>query len=188
MSISPSVRFAPLRLEPTQCWLASVPAGATLRAEACVAGAGAALLAWASYDPFEQLSEAYTFMELRRVRPRVGDTLYSTLRRPMFSVQRDDIGESIDLLLHDIYWLRTHYVATLSQQAKQQSLAAPDPPDWPYPINLFAQTLIHSDGSLIANLGTSVTGALIELTAKFDVVVGLLVAAQRPSPIEIPLT
>jgi uncharacterized protein len=185
MLISPT---EPLRLEPAQCWLARIPAGANLRAAACGTGAGAALFTWAAHDPFEQLSDAYTFMELRRVRPRVGDLLYSTLRRPIISVERDDPGESIDLLLHDVYWQRAHYVSALSQLAKQQSILAPKLQDWPYPANLFAQTRIHSDGSLVAELDISAAGAVIELMAKFDLIAGLIVAAQRASPIEISIS
>jgi uncharacterized protein YcgI (DUF1989 family) len=177
-----------MRLEPGQCWLARLSAGTTLRVEACSIGAGAALFAWAAHDPFEQLSDAYTFMELRRVRPRVGDLLYSTLRRPIMSVERDDTGESIDLLVHDIYWQRAHYVSMLSPLAKQQSVSAPELQDWPYPANLFAQTRIQSDGSLVTELGTAPAGTVIEVIAKFDVFVGLIVAAQRSSPIEISIS
>jgi Domain of unknown function (DUF1989) len=105
-------------------------------------GAGAAFFAWAQRDPFEQFSDAYTFMELRWARPRVGDSLYSTLRRPIVTIQRDDAGQSVDLLRHDVWWLRDQYVCLLSKEAAARSVPAPELPDWPFAVNLFARTLV----------------------------------------------
>ena len=47
---------------------------------------GACLFAWSSSDSFDQLSDAYTFMELRRAWPQVKDRLFSTCRRPLLEI------------------------------------------------------------------------------------------------------
>ena len=77
---------APHTLSASQTWLDVVRAGSLLGFTARGPGVGAAIFAWSHVDPYEQLSDAYTFMELRRVSPAVGDQLYTTLRRPMLSV------------------------------------------------------------------------------------------------------
>src|ERR1700730_2685097 len=88
-------------LSPSQTWLDVIAAGSRIGFCARGPGAGVVMFAWSYADPDEQLSDAYTFMELRQVCPRVGDQLYSTFRRPMLSVLRDDPGQSVDLLRHD---------------------------------------------------------------------------------------
>ena len=110
---------------------------------------GAAIFTWSLTDPYEQLSDAYTFMELRRARPSVGDDLYSTLRRPMLSLERDDAGHGIDLLRHDCWWPRDTCRDALAKQAKASGIPSPLQHDWPYALNVFARTRIGQGGNLI---------------------------------------
>ena len=185
MQVLSSSNFDRVPLAPSQSWLASIPAGVRLGFEARGPGAGAAFFAWAQRDPFEQLSDAYTFMELRRAHPRVGDRLYSTLRRPIVTIQRDEAGQSIDLLRHDAWWPRDQYVCLLSKEAAARSLPAPELPDWPFAVNLFARTLVGADGMLTADASAVVDGAKIELITGFDVVIGVIAAGQRSPAIEV---
>ena len=71
-----------------QAWAGLLPAGGTVDITAAATGAGVAWFAWSVADPFEQVSDAYTFMELRKTHPRVGDALFSTLRRPRLQQPR----------------------------------------------------------------------------------------------------
>jgi uncharacterized protein YcgI (DUF1989 family) len=185
MQVLSSPNFDSVPLAPSQSWLANIPAGMKLGFEARGPGAGAAFFAWAHRDPFEQLSDAYTFMELRWARPRVGDSLYSTLRRPILTIQRDDAGQSVDLLRHDVWWPREEYVCLLSKEAAARSFPAPELRDWPFAVNLFARTLVGADGTLMTDVSAAVDGARIELITGFEVVVGVIAAGQRSPAIEV---
>jgi uncharacterized protein YcgI (DUF1989 family) len=185
MQVLSSPNFDSVPLAPSQSWLASIPAGMKLGFEARGPGVGAAFFAWAQRDPFEQLSDAYTFMELRWARPRVGDSLYSTLRRPIVTIQRDDARQSVDLLRHDVWWSREQYVCLLSKEAAARSFPAPDLRDWPFAVNLFARTLVGTDGMLMTDVSAAVDGARIELITGFEVVVGVIAAGSRSPAIEV---
>jgi uncharacterized protein YcgI (DUF1989 family) len=155
----------------------AVAAGSRIAFSASGPGAGAAVFVWSSTDPYEQLSDAYTFMELRKVRPDVGDHLFSTLRRPILTVVRDDLEHSIDLLRHDHWYPRGVCLDHLGEMAKAKSVRSPLTRDWPYAINIFARTLVSDDGILTdAAVGTS-EGSRVEFVARFDVVVAVLTAA-----------
>jgi uncharacterized protein YcgI (DUF1989 family) len=154
-----------------------VAAGSRIAFSAGGPGAGAAAFVWSSNDPYEQLSDAYTFMELRKVRPDVGDHLFSTLRRPILTVVRDDLEHSIDLLRHDHWHPRGFCLNHLGEVAKAKSVRSPLTRDWPYAINIFARTLVSDDGILTDAAVCTSEGSRIELVARFDVVVAILTAA-----------
>jgi hypothetical protein len=101
------------------------------------------------------------------------------------TIQRDEAGQSIDLLRHDAWWPRDQYVCLLSKEAAARSFPAPELPDWPFAVNLFARTLVGADGTLTADVGAVVDGAKIELTTGFDVVIGVIAAGQRSPAIEV---
>jgi len=136
-------------------------------------------------DPYEQLSDAYTFMELRRARPSVGDHLYSTLRRPMLSLERDDAGHGIDLLRHDYWWTRDKCREALADEAKTNGIASPLRCDWPYALNVFARTRIGEGGDLIDDPVATTQGTRIELRTRFDVVVAVMAAGTVSPAIDV---
>ena len=140
---------------------------------------------WSLADPYEQLSDAYTFMELRRVWPAVGDQLYSTLRRSMFSLERDDAGHGIDLLRHDCWWPRHKCLDAFVEEAKAGAIPVPLRSDWPYAINFFARTRIGENGDLIDDPVETKQGTRIELRAKFDVVIAVMAAGTISPAIDI---
>jgi uncharacterized protein YcgI (DUF1989 family) len=184
----PAVRYPRLlarTLSASQIWLDVVPAGSRLDLTAHGPGAGAAIFSWSLADPYEQLSDAYTFMELRRVRPAVGDQLYSTLRRPMISVERDDTDHGIDLLRHDYWWPREKCLDALVEEARANAIPAPLRRDWPYAVNIFARTRISESGDLIDDPVETKEGDRIELRAKFDMVVAVMAAGTISPAIDI---
>jgi uncharacterized protein YcgI (DUF1989 family) len=185
MSAAPYRGLSPCKLSASQSWVDVVRAGSWIELTADGPGSGAAIFAWSIADPYEQLSDAYTFMELRRVRPAVGDLLYSTLRRPMISVERDDTGHGIDLLRHDVWWPRDKCLDTLIVQAKASAIAAPLRRDWPYAVNIFARTQIGEDGSLLDDPVETRQGDRIALGAKFDIAVAVMAAGTASLTLDI---
>ena len=178
-------KFAPRSLSASQSWLDIVRAGSVVGLEARGPGVGAAIFSWSFADPYEQLSDAYTFMELRRVRPAVGDQLYSTLRRPMLSLKRDDLGHSIDLLRHDCWWPRATCLDALVEEAKIKAVPAPLRRDWPYAVNLFARTYIGDDGDFVDDPVATKEGSRIEFIVKFDVVVAVMAAGTPSAALDV---
>ncbi len=169
-------------LSALQTWLDIVPAGSRIGFKARGPGVGAAIFSWSHADPYEQLSDAYTFMELRRIRPAVGDQFYSTMRRPILSLERDDSDHSIDLLRHD-YWLpRAQCLDALVEEAKAKSIPAPFRRDWPYAVNIFARTRVIDDGDLVDDPIVTTDGSQIEFAVRFDVVIAVM-AAGISSPV-----
>jgi uncharacterized protein YcgI (DUF1989 family) len=172
-------------LSVSQTWLEIVRAGSRIDVTAHGPGVGAAIFAWSLTDPYEQLSDAHTFMELRRARPSVGDHLYSTLRRPMLSLERDDAGHSIDLLRHDYWWPRDKCREALAEEAKASGIASPLRCDWPYALNVFARTRIGEGGELIDDPVATTQGTRIELRTRFDVVVAVMAAGTVSPAIDV---
>jgi uncharacterized protein YcgI (DUF1989 family) len=185
MPASRSSKLAPYALSASQTWLGIVRAGSRLGFTAHGPGVGAAIFAWSHSDPYEQLSDAYTFMELRRVRPAVGDQFYTTLRRPILSLERDDPGYSIDLLRHDCWWPRARCLDALVEEAKTKAIPAPLRRDWPYAMNIFARTRVGDDGDLIDDPVVTMEGSNIEFVVKFDVVVAVMAAGISSPAIDI---
>jgi uncharacterized protein YcgI (DUF1989 family) len=174
-----SIRAAP------RVWVVAAQAGSRIGLLAGGAGAGAAVFAWAQADPYEQLSDAYTFMEGRKIRPDVGDHLYSTLRRPILTVTCADPGHCVDLLRHDHWHPRSLCLDVLQAEARNRSLRSPLRNDWPYAVNIFARTDVSAGGTL-ADAALSVPeGSRVELTARFDVVVAVLAAVHATTLLQL---
>jgi uncharacterized protein YcgI (DUF1989 family) len=185
MSSAHDPRFSPCTLSASQTWLNIVGAGSRIDFTSHGPGTGAAIFSWSLTDPYEQLSDAYTFMELRRVRPAVGDQLYSTLRRPMITLERDDAGYAIDLLRHDYWWPRDKCLGALVEQAKASAIPAPLRRDWPYAVNIFARTLIGESGDFFDDEVEAKQGTRIELRAKFDLVLAVIASGMISPAIDI---
>lgn len=137
------------------------------------------MFGWAVADLYEQLSDAYTFMELRKVAPEQGDHLYSTLRRPMLTIESAFPARSVDFLLHDRWHGREDCASVFSILARRQDMPAPEMPNWPFAVNLFARTVVTSSGDLIDQEAPASQGSRISLVARFDLV--LAIAPAGPS-------
>ena len=158
-----------------------VNAGAQVEFVARKVGAGAALFAWSAVDCYEQLSDAYTFMELRKVNPEVGDVLYSTLRRPFLTVVQDDPVRSIDLLVHDRWHPRDACAEALIASASSSGIVVPRRQDWPYAVNLFARTVVESDGGFRDDPVAISEGSCISVVAQCDIVFAVVPASSDDS-------
>jgi uncharacterized protein YcgI (DUF1989 family) len=175
-------------LSASQTWMGIVGAGSHIGFKARGPGVGAAIFSWSHADPYEQLSDAYTFMELRRVQPAVGDQFYSTLRRPILSLARDDSGHGIDLLRHDCWWPRAQCLDALVEEARAKSILAPLRRDWPYAVNIFARTRVGDNSDLIDDPVVTMEGSHIEFVVEFDVVVAVMAAGTSSPAIDIYVT
>jgi len=156
--------------------LLKATAGEQVTLEVKSAGAGAALFAWATADCYEQLSDAYTFMELRKVSPEAGDVLYSTLRRPFLTLAASSPPRAIDLLLHDRWHERPKSASILWDIARDQGIVSPSVKDWPYAINLFVSTRVTQSGDLVDEALVAPAGSQIRLAARVDMILALLPA------------
>jgi uncharacterized protein YcgI (DUF1989 family) len=159
--------------------LLSVTAGEQVTFEARIEGAGAALFAWANGDCYEQLSDAYTFMELRKSSPEPGDVLYSTLRRPLLTLASGAPRRSIDLLRHDRWHSRAQSARVLSEIARRRDIAAPELRDWPYAINLFALTRVENSETLIDEQLVVPIGSFLSVIARLDLILCIVPAGPK---------
>lgn len=159
-------------------WVVAAPAGSSIGFLAAEQGAGAALFAWSQADPYEQLSDAYTFMERRKIYPGAGDHLYSTLRRPILTVTLDEPGQCIDMLRHDHWHPRSVCAEVLGSKAQAKSLWSPRLREWPYALNIFARTMVSTSGELSDAALSVPEGSYVELTARSDVIVAVLAASR----------
>ena len=166
------------RLSSGQVFACLVEAGTRLSIKTLADSSGACLFAWSAADPFEQLSDAYTFMELRRVWPRVKDHLFSTCRRPLFEILSDSASPAIDLLRHDAWMRRKHMLEIIGGFFHPaQEFPAPSQHAWPFPVNLFARTRMDPDGVLTAVPEIARRNYQIQLRAITDLVVVLIAAS-----------
>src|SRR5258708_12535531 len=115
-------------------------------------------------------------MELRRIRPTVGDRFYSTLRRPILSLERDDAGHSVDLLRHDCWLPRARCLDVLVEEAKAKAIPAPLRRDWPYAVNIFARTRVGDDGDLTDDPVVTTPPSPIQSPLNFDVLLAVMTA------------
>ena len=166
------------RLSSGQVFASLIGAGTRLSIETLADSSGACLFAWSAADPFDQLSDAYTFMELRRVWPQVKDRLFSTCRRPVFEILSDSASPAIDLLRHDAWMTRKHMLETIGRFFRPaEEFPVPAQDAWPFPINLFARTRMDRDGVLTAVPEVARRNHQIQLRAITDLAVVLIAAS-----------
>jgi uncharacterized protein len=136
----------------------------------------------------ERLSTCYTRTDLRRIYVREGDTMKTNLRRPIFEIVEDQVGQ------HDIT------VAACDPQRYEQSYGIPGHANcldnlsqalstfgidrWsvPEPFNIFQHTIIEPDGTMTSHEPRSKAGDRIVLRALMDVVGAVSACANELSP------
>ncbi|MBV8226501.1 MAG: DUF1989 domain-containing protein [Verrucomicrobia bacterium] len=166
------------RLSSGQVFASLVGAGTRLSIKTLADSSGACLFAWSAADPFDQLSDAYTFMELRRVWPQVKDCLFSTCRRPLFEILADSASPAIDLLRHNAWMKRKHMLETIGGFLHPaEEFSAPVQHAWPFPVNLFARTRMDRDGVLTSVPEVARRDHQIQLRAMTDLAVVLIAAS-----------
>ena len=171
----------PEPLSSGQVFASLIGAGTRISVKTLADSSGACLFAWSASDPFDQLSDAYTFMELRRAWPQVKDRLFSTCRRPLLEILSDSASPAIDLLRHDAWMTRKHILETIARFQPNEEFRAPGQHDWPFPINLFARTRVDRDGVLINVPEVAHGGHQIQLRAITDLALVLIAASHGVS-------
>jgi uncharacterized protein YcgI (DUF1989 family) len=166
------------RLSSGHVFASLIKAGARLSVKTLADSSGACLFAWSVSDPFDHLSEAYTFMELRRAWPRVQDRLFSTCRRPIFEILSDSASPAIDLLRPDVWMTRERVLETVKRFFQpSEEFPMPSQHAWPFPVNLFARTRVDRDGVLTAVSEAARQNDQIQLRAIADLAVVLIAAS-----------
>ena len=124
----------------------------------------------------EFLSPGVTIDCNESLRLRVGDTVYSNLYRPMFTVVSDDVGEHD--LLHpccrtEMYEFFYHNGAGHKNCLDNIHGALGERRAIITPLNLFMNTQIHTDGSISVCAPRSKAGDRIVMRALVDLTVGI---------------
>jgi uncharacterized protein YcgI (DUF1989 family) len=164
-----------------QIFASLVGAGTRISFKTLADSSGACLFAWSASDPFDQLSDAHTFMELRRAWPRVKDRLFATCRRPLLEILSDSAAPAIDLLRHDAWMTRQRMLEIIGRWHPDKEFPAPGQHDWPFSINLFARTQVDRDGALTNIPEAARGGHQIQMRAVTDIALVLIGASHDVS-------
>jgi uncharacterized protein len=147
---------------------------------------------WAFCPPdlSEHLSMEHTRTAIGRLVPRVGDTLVSSLRRPLLTVIADTSPGNHDTLIascdaeryRQLGFEGRHDSCRDNFEAALRDLRLPPPP-LPAPLNLFMNVPWTQDGSLRFEPPTSHPGDLIRFRVETDLVVIMSACPQDLTPV-----
>ena len=147
------------------------------------------LFAFVVDDPTEYLSPGYTLGRLRRIYPRLGESLYSTNRRPLLAIREDTVGVH-DLLLAACdsrsYEARgepghPNCRDNLNATLEQFNFVPAGPPD---PVNLFQNTpVVDLDGHWEVRESPAEPGDYVTLEALEDVMVVVTACSVDTGPL-----
>jgi uncharacterized protein len=140
-------------------------------------------------DHTERLSTCHTRSMIRRIYIRLGDALYSNLRRPMLDVVEDDVG------CHDIL------IAPCDPVLYEKSFGIVGHPNcldnlsdalgrhgierWqvPEPLNVFQNSRVDVEGNFVPRTALSRAGDRLVMRAAFDVVCAVSACAHDQLPV-----
>ncbi len=127
------------------------------------------------FDHF--LSPSHTWVHIGRVQPQVGDDLVTNRREPILKIVSDDVGWH-DMLVPacDRQRYERYYGVTGHGNCHDNFLEVMRPRGWeakhvPQPFNLFMNTLVEPDGTLLIRNPISKAGDNIVMIAKMHLVV-----------------
>ncbi len=162
-------------IEPCSGAAIDVAKGQLVTVEDTEGGQVVDFFAHAEGDPMEFLSPGVTVDCNESLRIREGDTLYSNLYHPMFTVVSDDVGEH-DLIhpccrreMYDFFYGNGDGHPNCLDNINR-SLGTSHPVI--HPFNLFMHTAIESDGSIHVLRPLSKPGDTIVLRALMDMRIG----------------
>lgn len=154
--------------------------GQTLRLIDPIGGQSGDLTAFKIGDPTEWLSNGRSFDYGGKIYFSTGDTLYSNLSRPMFTIVADDVGRhdflytacSIEMyrIQYGIEGEHPNCLDNLGRALESVGLA---PPMIPTPFNFFMNAAVQPDGRLVISPPLSRRGDAITLRAEMDLAIGL---------------
>ncbi len=153
------------------------------------------LFAFVADDPTEHLSASHTRSALRRLFPAVGESFYTTARRPILTIESDTSPGVHDLLIAACDAERYRQLgADEGHRSCADNLAGALAPLGieltvvPQPVNVFMNTPPTADGTIAYGESPSAAGDQLVLRAELDVVVVLsacpmdLIAISRGGP------
>lgn len=122
------------------------------------------------------LSPPHTWIHLGRIQPRVGDTLVTNRRAPVLTIVADDVGwhdmlaPACDKQRYEIYYGVTghrnchdNFLEVMADHAWGSRLV-------PQPFNLFMNTFVEDDGTMIIRDPISRPGDKIIMRAEMDLI------------------
>jgi len=127
------------------------------------------------FDHF--LSPPHTWIHLGRIQPRIGDELVTNQRKPIFKIIADDVAwhdmlaPACDRQRYELYYgVKGH------RNCHDNFLEVMGKRDWgnrlvPQPFNLFMNTFVESDGTLIIRDPISKSGDKIIMIARMSLIV-----------------
>jgi hypothetical protein len=124
------------------------------------------------------LSPTHFFIDKLRVQPKIGDSIISNRRLPMMTIVHDDVGwhdmlvPSCDTWRYEYnFGVKGHRNCCDNFREAMLEIGI----DWgkrsiPHPFNIFMDTLVKADGTLVIRVPTSKAGDRVILRAEMDVI------------------
>jgi uncharacterized protein len=138
------------------------------------------LFAFVADDPTEHLSASHTRAALRRLFPAVGESFWTTARRPILTLEEDTSPGVHDMLVAACDPERYRQLGAegghRSCATNLRDALAPlgvDVPVVPQPVNVFMNTPPIADGTIVYGESPSEAGDRLVLRAELDVLVVL---------------
>jgi uncharacterized protein YcgI (DUF1989 family) len=154
-----------------------------------VEGRGCAdFFALAAADPTEYLSASHTRVQIDRLFPQVGQSFFSSLRRPMFQLEEDRTPGVHDMLFaacdparYAQYGVPGHASCADNFRHALRALGVTCP-HVPQPVNFFMNVAVRPDGSVTFGAPQTEAGDWILLRAFMDCLVVLSACPQQWNP------
>jgi hypothetical protein len=154
-----------------------------------VEGRGCAdFFALAAADPTEYLSASHTRVAIDRLFPQVGQSFFSSLRRPMLQLEEDRTPGVHDMLFaacdsarYAQYGVAEHASCAENFRAALRSLGA-SCPHVPQPVNFFMNVAVHPDGSVTFGPPQTEAGDWVLLRAFTDCLAVISACPQEWNP------
>ena len=154
-----------------------------------VEGQGCAdFFALAAAEPSEYLSASYTRVAVDRLFPQVGQSFFSSLRRPMLQFEEDRTPRIHDMLFaacdparYAQYGVSGHASCAENLRAALRVLGLALP-HVPQPVNFFMNVAVHGDGSVTFGSPQTGAGDFVLLKAFMDCLVVISACPQEWNP------
>lgn len=134
-------------------------------------------VAFNRHDTTEGLSTAVTIDNNHSIRIREGDTLFSNRYNPMLEILHDTVGRH-DLLFpacsEDMYQYRygiqSYHPSCAENLSRALERYGIPHGEIPHPFNIFMNTEIKEDGTVVIHPPLSVSGSFIDMRAAMDLI------------------
>ena len=135
------------------------------------------------------LSPSHTWVHLGRIQPRAGDELVTNRREPILTIIADDVGWH-DMLAPacDRQRYEKYYGVTGHRNCHDNFLEAMSKRDWgrrpvPQPFNLFMNTFVEADGTMLIRDPISKAGDIVLMMAQMSLIVVLSACPMDLNPV-----